>query len=99
MVLADACAWEGGKVLPSAIFSLAMSLPRQIEYRVAWNTDGVAMRMNRERMGQNFVLDLRIPAGAQTGNDLYAGSWLDHGQLAWRADAVWEGMRKRGRPT
>lgn len=84
----DVFAWEGGTVLPYTHFSLAMSVSRRFAYWVAWNIDGAALRKN-SRVGLAFVLDPRIPPGAQTGNDLYAGNRLDRGHLARRADLVW----------
>ncbi|MGP5220590.1 DNA/RNA non-specific endonuclease [Arthrobacter rhombi] len=87
-VCGDLLVWEEGTVLPYTHFSLAMSIARRFAYWVAWNIDGSALK-RLSRQGIDFVYDQRIPATAQTGNDLYAGNRLDRGHLARRADLTW----------
>ncbi|MDN6301406.1 MAG: DNA/RNA non-specific endonuclease, partial [Micrococcaceae bacterium] len=92
-ILGDLLLWEGGTVLPYTHFSLAMSISRRFAYWVAWNIDGGALK-RLSRRGISFALDPRIPAHAQTGNELYAGNRLDRGHLARRADLTWGPMEE-----
>ncbi|MGP5397657.1 DNA/RNA non-specific endonuclease [Arthrobacter rhombi] len=88
VVRGDLLVWAEGAVLPYTHFSLAMSIARRFAYWAAWNIDGDALK-RLSRQGTDFVYDQRIPATAQTGNDLYAGNRLDRGHLARRADLTW----------
>ncbi|MGP5220399.1 DNA/RNA non-specific endonuclease [Arthrobacter rhombi] len=89
----DVLVWEDGTVLPYTHFSLTMSVSRRFAYWVAWNINGGALK-RLSRRGLGFALDPRIPAHAQTGNDLYAGNRLDRGHLARRADLTWGPMEE-----
>jgi len=40
-------------------------------------------------LADDFRLDPRLPADAQTGEDVYAGNDLDRGHLARRSDLLW----------
>lgn len=69
-------------------FSLAMSRSRRFARWVAWNIDGGRLR-RESRSGIPFVLDPKVPAQYQVGNELYAGNRLDRGHIARRADLLW----------
>ena len=84
----DVLAWEGGTVLAYTHFSLVMSVSRRFAYWVGWNIDGGALK-KLSRANPAFTKDPRIPATAQTGNELYSGNRLDRGHLARRADLTW----------
>jgi endonuclease G len=71
-------------------FSLAMSASRRLALWVAWHIDGLTL-FPSESIPRNddFRLDPRLPAEAQTGEDVYAGNDLDRGHLARRSDLLW----------
>jgi endonuclease G len=69
-------------------FSLAQSKSRRFAFWVAWNIDGGDLK-SINRTGIPFVLDRRIPAEFQVGDELYRGNRLDRGHLARRADLLW----------
>ena len=72
-------------------FSLAMSASRRLARWVAWNIDGLRLFPSDSipRDDQDFRLDPRLPADAQTGDEVYADNDLDRGHLARRSDLLW----------
>ncbi len=74
-----------------AHFSLAMSTSRRLALWVAWNVDGLRLFPGDSipRGAEDFRLDPRLPAEAQTGAAVYAGNDLDRGHLARRSDLLW----------
>ncbi|MBW4716885.1 DNA/RNA non-specific endonuclease [Saccharothrix obliqua] len=85
---ADAVTLDGSEVLDYTHFSLAMSKSRRFAFWVAWNIDGRTLK-TLNRSGIPFVLDPRIPAEYQVGDELYRDNRLDRGHLARRADLLW----------
>ncbi|MGM1058596.1 DNA/RNA non-specific endonuclease [Saccharothrix sp. Mg75] len=85
---ADAVELDGSPVLHYTHFSLAQSKSRRFARWVAWNVDGGDLR-SVDRAGIPFVLDPRVPAEHQVGDELYRGNRLDRGHLARRADLLW----------
>lgn len=79
---------DGSPEIPYTHFSLAMNASRRLAFWVAWNIDG-GTRRSLSRKGIRFVLDPRLPASCQVGEDLYAGNRLDRGHIARRADVLW----------
>jgi endonuclease G, mitochondrial len=79
---------DGGALVQHEHFSLQMSASRRFALWVGWNIDGGSL-MALSRRGHGFVRDPRIAAGAQVGDDLYAGNRLDRGHIARRADLLW----------
>ncbi len=79
---------DGGTLVQHEHFSLQMSASRRFALWVGWNIDGGRLRA-LSRRGHGFVRDSRIAAGAQVGDDLYAGNRLDRGHIARRADLLW----------
>jgi len=69
-------------------FSLVMNPARRLAWWVAWNIDGTRLFPEVPRES-NFYPDERIPAQAQTLEDVYAGNDLDRGHLARRSDLLW----------
>ncbi|GAA3883476.1 hypothetical protein GCM10022243_55240 [Saccharothrix violaceirubra] len=84
----DAVEVSGRTVVDYTHFSLALHGTRRFAIYVAWNVDGAAL-LNLPRTGIPFVLDRRIPAKFQVGDELYRDNRLDRGHLARRADLVW----------
>ena len=74
-------------VLPYQHFSVVMCKSRRLCYFTAVNIDG-NQSVNLRRTG-NWFLDPRIPADAQSGNELYAGNNFDRGHMVRRLDPVW----------
>src|SRR3954468_10494508 len=72
-------------------FSLSMSASRRLARWVGWNIDGLRLFPGESisRAGEQFRLDPRLPADAQTGDALYTGNDLDRGHLARRSDLLW----------
>jgi endonuclease G len=71
-------------------FSLVMSASRRLARWVAWNIDGLALFPSDSiPRSDDFRLDQRLPAAAQTGEEVYAGNDLDRGHLARRSDLLW----------
>lgn len=72
-------------------FSLSMSASRRLALWVGWNIDGLTLFPGESisRAGEKFRLDPRLPADAQTGDDVYARNDLDRGHLARRSDLLW----------
>ncbi|MEU4804704.1 DNA/RNA non-specific endonuclease [Actinosynnema sp. NPDC023587] len=85
---ADAVLLGGTEVVDYTHFSLAQSKSRRFAFWVAWNIDGRSLRAV-DRSGVPFVLDPRIPARYQVGDELYRGNRLDRGHVARRADLLW----------
>ncbi|MFC6089914.1 DNA/RNA non-specific endonuclease [Saccharothrix lopnurensis] len=85
---ADAVELDGVPVIDYTHFSLAQSTSRRFAYWVAWNIDGGDLR-DISRTGIPFVLDPRVPAEHQVGDELYRDNRLDRGHLARRADLLW----------
>lgn len=84
----DAVRLNGSDVIPYTHFSLSQSKSRRLARWVAWNIDGTSLK-KISRNGIDFIKDPRVPAGFQTGDDLYRGNRLDRGHLARRADLLW----------
>ncbi|GAA1275458.1 DNA/RNA non-specific endonuclease [Saccharothrix xinjiangensis] len=85
---ADAVELDGEPVIDYTHFSLAQSKSRRFALWVAWNIDGGGLKQIN-RSGIPFVLDPRVPAEHQVGDELYRGNRLDRGHLARRADLLW----------
>jgi endonuclease G len=88
---ADAVELNGSVVVDYTHFSLAQSKSRRFAFWVAWNIDGGDLK-SINRTGIPFVLDPRLPAQFQVGDELYRGNRLDRGHLARRADLLWGPM-------
>jgi len=72
-------------------FSLAMSASRRLARWVAWHIDGLTLFPSDSiPRADDFRLDPRLPAEAQTGEDVYAGNHLDRGNLARRSGLLWD---------
>jgi endonuclease G len=72
-------------------FTVRMHPERRLAWWVAWNIDGLRLFPGDSisRSGQRFRLDPRIPADAQTGEEVYADNDLDRGHIARRSDLLW----------
>ena len=81
---------SGSEVINYTHFSLALNKVRKFAFWVGWNIDGENFR-RLSRRGIPFILDSRIPAEFQAGEELYAGNRLDRGHIARRADLIWGG--------
>lgn len=69
-------------------FSVVQSRVRRLAFLTAVNIDGAqSARIRRGR--DRWVLDPRIPAAEQTGEQVYAGNPLDRGHLVRRLDPAW----------
>ena len=76
-------------------FSLAMSASRRLARWVGWHIDGLTLFPSESIPRANdFRLDPRLPAEAQTGEDVYAGNDLDRGHLARRSDLLWSSLEE-----
>lgn len=83
---------EPRHVLPYHHFSVVMNRERRLAFFTAVNIDGAAcMRFKRER--DRWVLDPRIPAEEQTGDEAYRDNPLDRGHLVRRLDPAWGATR------
>ncbi|MCZ2827498.1 DNA/RNA non-specific endonuclease [Modestobacter sp. VKM Ac-2986] len=69
-------------------FSLRMRPDRRLAAVTAVGVDGALLR-DVSREGIEWRLDPRLPAGQQTGPQVYARNDLDRGHLVRRTDAVW----------
>lgn len=69
-------------------FSVVMNGRRRIAFFAAVNIDGVAWR-GMERETDRWIVDPRIAATAQAGEELYAANALDRGHLVRRLDPAW----------
>ncbi len=75
-------------VLPYHHFSVAMNAERRLAFFTAVNIDGrSSFRLKRET--DRWILDPRIPAEAQAGEDVYSDNPLDRGHLVRRLDPAW----------
>lgn len=74
-------------VLAYTHFSVVMCQSRRVCYFTAVNIDG-NQSVNLRRSDAWF-LDPRIPADAQSGNELYRNNNLDRGHMVRRLDPVW----------
>jgi endonuclease G len=71
-------------------FSLAMSESRRLARWVGWHIDGLTLFPSESiPRADDFRLDPRLPAEAQTGEEVYAANDLDRGHLARRSDLLW----------
>lgn len=75
-------------VLRYTHFSVVISKRRKLALFTAVNIDGSQLRQI-PRKGDRWYLDPRLPAKAQTGNELYASNDLDRGHMVRRLDPVW----------
>lgn len=87
---------NGSEVLPYTHFSLALNKRRRFAFWVGWNIDGASLR-KLSRKSIPFVMDPRVPAEFQAGDELYAGNRLDRGHIARRADLLWGGVAEAKR--
>ncbi|UOE26985.1 DNA/RNA non-specific endonuclease [Agromyces soli] len=69
-------------------FSVRLDQRRRLARVTGVNLDG-AQLVERERSGDRWRLDPRIPADWQTGPAVYADNPLDRGHLVRRRDPVW----------
>lgn len=76
-------------------FSVVMHRRRALALFTACNIDGRSARRPR-REGDRWFFDPRLPAGEQTGEDVYRANDLDRGHLVRRIDPAWgtEAMAK-----
>ncbi|WP_280450976.1 DNA/RNA non-specific endonuclease [Nocardia cyriacigeorgica] len=84
----DTFSLDGSITIDYTHFSLALSTSRRFARWVAWNIDGADIQ-KLGRKGIEFVLDPRIPAEFQVGDELYRDNRIDRGHLARRADLLW----------
>jgi endonuclease G len=69
-------------------FSVVMHRQRRLALFTACNIDGkLAQRPRRE--SDRWIFDPRLPAGEQTGEDVYRNNDLDRGHLVRRLDPAW----------
>jgi DNA/RNA endonuclease G (NUC1)/V8-like Glu-specific endopeptidase len=73
--------------LPYTHYSVVMNGQRRLPFYSAVNIDGNQLR--RVPRSNNWFLDPRIPAAAQSGSEVYRGSDLDRGHMTRRLDPVW----------
>jgi endonuclease G len=90
-VAADVLEVDGTTRWDYVHFSLAMSASRKLARWVGWNIDGLRLFPGDSipRDTEDFRLDPRLPAEAQTGEEVYADNHLDRGHLARRSDLLW----------
>ncbi|BDU06765.1 DNA/RNA non-specific endonuclease [Nocardia cyriacigeorgica] len=84
----DTFSLDGSTTIAYTHFSLTLSTSRRFPRWVAWNIDGGDIK-KLGRKGLEFVLDPRIPAEFQVGNELYRDNRIDRGHIARRADLLW----------
>ncbi|WP_280471176.1 DNA/RNA non-specific endonuclease [Nocardia cyriacigeorgica] len=84
----DTFSLAGSTTIAYTHFSLALSTSRRFARWVAWNIDGANIK-RLSRNGIEFILDPRIPAEFQVGDELYRDNRLDRGHIARRADLLW----------
>ncbi len=73
--------------LPFTHFTVVLQPDRRLALITAANLDGAAL-LEIDR-GDDWHLDPRVPADAQTGPEVYARNDLDRGHLTRRRDPVW----------
>ena len=73
--------------LPFTHFTVVLQPDRRLAVVTAANLDG-ALLLDLDR-GDDWHLDPRVPADAQTGPEVYADNDLDRGHLTRRRDPVW----------
>jgi len=79
---------EPAYVLAYHHFSVVMNAQRRLAFFTAVNIDGSSsVRLKRET--DRWILDPRIPAEAQAGEDVYVDNPLDRGHLVRRLDPAW----------
>jgi endonuclease G len=79
----------GTVTLPSTHFTVVLQPDRRLALVTAANVDGASL-LEIDR-GDDWHLDPRVPADAQTGPEVYADNDLDRGHLTRRRDPVWGG--------
>lgn len=71
-------------------YSVIMNGERRLAFVSAVNLDANAeVQHGREKGGDRWFFDPRIPRECQAGNEFYAHNPLDRGHLTRRADAAW----------
>jgi endonuclease G len=75
--------------LPFTHFTVVLQPDRRLALVTAANLDGA--RLLEIDRGDDWHLDPRVPADAQTGPEVYADNDLDRGHLTRRRDPVWGG--------
>ncbi|GAB7193634.1 hypothetical protein NUM3379_43440 [Kineococcus sp. NUM-3379] len=75
-------------VLPYTHFTVVLRPDRRLAAATVAAVDGARLR-DVERSGSRWWLDPRVPAGQQTGPEVYARNDLDRGHLVRRRDPVW----------
>lgn len=73
--------------LPFTHFTVVLQPDRRLALVTAANLDGA--RLLEIDRGDDWHLDARVPAEAQTGPEVYARNDLDRGHLTRRRDPVW----------
>jgi endonuclease G len=73
--------------LPFTHFTVVLQPDRRLALVTAANVDGA--RLLEIDRGDDWHLDPRVPAEAQTGPEVYADNDLDRGHLTRRRDPVW----------
>ncbi len=73
--------------LPFTHFTVVLQPERRLALVTAANVDGARL-LDIDR-GDDWHLDPRVPADAQTGPEVYADNDLDRGHLTRRRDPVW----------
>ncbi len=73
--------------LPFTHFTVVLAPERRLAIVTAANVDGASL-LEIDR-GDDWHLDPRVPAQAQTGPEVYARNDLDRGHLTRRRDPVW----------
>nr|WP_269778534.1 DNA/RNA non-specific endonuclease [Microlunatus antarcticus] len=74
-------------MLPFTHFTVVLAPERRLAIATAVNLDGA--RLLEIDRGDDWQLDPRVPAEAQTGPEVYARNDLDRGHLVRRRDPVW----------
>lgn len=69
-------------------FSIVMNATRRLTFFTACNIDG-RTSTNIRRRDDKWLLDPRISASHQAGNELYSNNDLDRGHMVRRLDPVW----------
>lgn len=87
---------EARFVLPYHHFSVVQNKVRRLAFFTAVNIDGTtSMRLKRER--DRWILDPRVPAEEQTGEEAYRNNPLDRGHLVRRLDPAWGTSREEAK--
>jgi endonuclease G len=74
-------------------FTVLLRPDRRLAAVAGLGIDGARL-FDLERSGLDWRLDPRLPAGAQTGEEVYADNDLDRGHLVRRAAACWGATRE-----